>query len=101
MPIAHRHLEADFKVLQRLRQACRITLERFVDVANHASGHLSGLTRGTVTDLGRANLALLRQKEDKAHAAYLKARIALLEYVLRDAPQGARQKTSAVSGGRG
>jgi hypothetical protein len=79
---AHKRLEADLKVLQRLRQSCRITLERFVDLASHASGHLSGLTPGTVTDLGRANLALLRQKEDRAHETYVKARVALLKYIL-------------------
>ena len=81
-PATDKRLDLDYKVLQRLRQSCRITLERYVDVASHCSGHLSSLTPGSPNDLRRANLALLRQKEDKAHEAYLKARAALLKYVL-------------------
>ena len=81
-------LEPDYKVLQQLRQSCRITLERYVDVASHCSGHLSSLTPTSHDDLRRANLALLLQKEDKAHEAYLKAREALLKYVLGDGESG-------------
>jgi hypothetical protein len=77
-------LEPDQKVLQRLRQSCRITLERYVDVTSHCSGHLLSLTPTSRDDLSRSNLALLLQKEDKAHEVYLKARAALLKYVLGD-----------------
>jgi hypothetical protein len=77
-------LEPDYKVLRRLRQSCRITLERYVDVAGHCSGHLSSLTPTSRNHLRQANLALLLRKEDKAHEVYLKAREALLKYVLRD-----------------
>jgi hypothetical protein len=76
-------VENDFKTLQRLRQACRTALERYVDVASHSSGQLARLTPGSVDKLGRINLALLRQKESKAHQAYMDARAALLEFVLQ------------------
>jgi hypothetical protein len=80
----NRRLEPDFRELQRLRQSCRVTFERYVDVASHASGQLLRLTPGSFMDLNRANLALLRQKEDRAHESYLKARAALLSYVLEE-----------------
>jgi len=80
-PATGQRLGPDFKTLQRLRQSCRLTLERYVDLASHASGHLARLTPGTINELGRANLALLQQREDKAHETYLKARAALLKYV--------------------
>lgn len=74
--------ESDYKILQRLRQSCRMALERYVDIASHSSGQLACMTPGAVDQVGRANLALLRQKEQRAHEAYLEARSALLEYVL-------------------
>ena len=79
-----KRLQPDVKMLQRLRQSCRITLELYVDVASHTSGYLSRLTPGTANDLNRANLALLQQKENKAHEAYVKARDALLKYVVEE-----------------
>src|SRR5579862_8149833 len=81
-------LQPDFKTLQRLRQSCRITLERYVDLASHSSGHLARLTPGSIDQFGRANLALLQQKEAKAHEAYLKAKAALLQYVFEDGEFG-------------
>jgi hypothetical protein len=75
-------LEPDSKLLQRLRHACRSALERYVDLASHSSGELTRLTPGSIDKLSRANLALLQAKEDQAHEAYLKARAALLKYVL-------------------
>jgi hypothetical protein len=72
----------DHKALLRLRQACRIALERYVDVASLNSGNLSRLTPLSVDDLGRANLALLKRKEERAHQVYLDARDALLKYVM-------------------
>jgi hypothetical protein len=63
--VVGQRLAPDFKMLQRLRQSGRITLERYVDLASQAAGHLSRLTPGTVSDLGRANLALLQQREDR------------------------------------
>ena len=87
-PAAGKRLEPDYKVLQRLRQSCRITLERYVDVASHCSGYLASLTPGSPNDLKRANLALLQQKEDQAHESYLRARTALLKYVLGEAEEG-------------
>jgi hypothetical protein len=75
-------LQPEAKILQRLRQSARITLELYVDVASHTSGYLSRLTPGSADGLSRANLALLQQKENKAYEACLKARDALLKYVL-------------------
>lgn len=74
----------DYKVLQRLRQSCRVTLERYIDVASHTAGQLAMLTPGSFDSLQRANLALLKQKESRAHEAYLKSRAALLDYVLAE-----------------
>ena len=73
---------SDYKTLQRLRQACRLTLERYVDEASLHSGHLARLTPGTLTDLGRSNLRILEQREQRAHDAYRKAAAALLSFVL-------------------
>ena len=77
-----KYVQPDGKLLQRLRQSYRITLELYVDAASHTSGHLSRLTPGFADGLSRANLAFLQQKENKAHDVYLKARDALLKYVL-------------------
>lgn len=74
--------EPNFKALLRLRQACRGALERYIDVASHCSGQLARLAPGSVDQIGRANLVLLRQKEQKAHQAYLDARNKLVEFVL-------------------
>jgi len=71
----------DYKTLQRLRTSCRLTLERYIDIAGQSSGHLASLTPGAFDPLRRANHALLKQKEDRAHEAYLKARAALLDYL--------------------
>lgn len=75
-------LEPDSKLLQRLRHACRIALDRYVDLASHSSGELSRLTPGSIDKLSRLNLALLQAKEDQALEAYLQARTALLKCVL-------------------
>lgn len=75
--------EPDFKVLQRLRQACRVALERYADVAGNSSGHLARLVPGSIDKLGRVNVELLVRKEEKAHGAYLNARAALLDYLLQ------------------
>jgi hypothetical protein len=74
--------DLDPKVLQRLRQSCRVTLERYTDLASQSSDCLSRLTPASFDPLGRTNLTLLQQKENKAHEAYLKARAALSEYIL-------------------
>ncbi len=78
-------VSSDYKTLQRLRQSCRVTLERYMDVAGQSSGHLATLTPEFFEPLRRANLALLKQKEDKAHEVYSKARAALLSYILGEA----------------
>jgi hypothetical protein len=75
-------LDPDVKTLQRLRQACRASLERYVDEASHCSGQLARLNPGAVDQLGRTNLAQLLQKERKAHLAYVDSRDALLDFVL-------------------
>lgn len=93
-PAAGKRLEPDYKVLQRLRQSCRITLERYVDVAGHCSGYLASLTPDSPNDLKRANLALLQQKEDQAHESYLRARTALLKYVLGAVEERTRALTA-------
>jgi hypothetical protein len=80
-PLAAGINSPDHRTLQRLRQACRIALERYVDVASLNSGNLLRLTPHSVDNLGRANLALLKRREEKAHQAYLEARDALLNYV--------------------
>lgn len=77
-----RSVAPDQKTLQRLRLSCRVALERYIDVASLNSGHLSRVTPLSLDDLGRANLALLKRKEEKAHQAYLAARDALHKYVL-------------------
>lgn len=74
--------ESDLQVLQRLRQSCRRALERYVDAASHSSGQLMRVSSGGVDQLGRINLARLRQTEQQAHESYLEAREALLEFVL-------------------
>jgi hypothetical protein len=72
----------DAKDLQRLRQSCRATLERYVDLAFQTSGHLTRLTPGSVDRIGRANLVLLSQKEEQALKVYLRARSVLLQCVI-------------------
>jgi hypothetical protein len=84
-----RTVASDQKTLQRLRQSCRITLERYVDVASLNSGHLSRIAPFSLDDIGRANLTILRRKEDKAHQVYLDARDALLEYIFGERECGA------------
>ncbi len=77
-----RSIAPDPKTLQRLRQSCRIALERYIDVASLNTGNRASLTPLSLDDLGRANVALLKRKEDKAHEAYLAARNALEKHVL-------------------
>ena|SRR5579863_3473334 len=79
---------ADHKTLQRLRQSCRITLERYIDLAGQRSGHLATLTPGAFDPVIRVSLAVLKQKEDRAHEVYLKAREALLAHVMGEAETG-------------
>jgi hypothetical protein len=74
------------KELLRLRRGCRLALESYVDVASHGSGELGRLTPGHVDQLNRIKLPLLRQKEERAHEAYLDARAKLLEFVLAPEP---------------
>lgn len=75
--------QADFKQLQRLRQACRLAFERFVDIASHGSGELIRLSPANINQVSRLNVALLQQKEQKAYEAYLRARTNLMEFVLQ------------------
>jgi hypothetical protein len=84
-------VSSDYKILQRLRQSCRVTLERYMDVASQSSGHLTTLTPESFDPLRRANLALLKQKEDRAHEVYSKARAALLNYILGEDESGKPQ----------
>lgn len=74
--------QTDFKTLQRLRQACRVAFERYVDMASYCSGQLARLSPATVDRVARINVALLQQREQKAYEAYLKARATLLEFVM-------------------
>ncbi len=80
--VTERTVSPDHRILQRLRQACRVALERYVDVASLNSGNLSRLTPLSLDHLGRANQALLKRKEERAHQVYLDARDALLKYVM-------------------
>jgi hypothetical protein len=82
LQLAAPRVAPDPKTLQRLRQSCRLLLERYIDVASLNSGNLSRQTPHSLDELGRANLALLKRKEDKAYEAYLAAREALLSYIL-------------------
>jgi len=82
VPMLARSVAQDHKTLQRLRLSCRVTLERYIDVASLNSGNLSRVTPLSLDDLGRANLALLKRKEEKAHEAYVAARDALRKYIL-------------------
>jgi hypothetical protein len=82
---------SDYKILQRLRQSCRVSFERYVDVASQTAGHLATLTPGSFDPLKRANLVLLKQKEDRAHEVYLKASAALFNYILGEDESGKTQ----------
>jgi hypothetical protein len=74
---------SDFKELQRLRNSCRLALERYVDVASEASGQIIRLSPAAVDDpLTLLRVNLLRQKEQKALGAYESAKGKLLEFVL-------------------
>ena len=73
---------SDYKTLERLRQSCRVSLERYTDVAGQSTGHLVTVPPGSFDPLRRANLALLKQREEKAHEAYVKARAALMDFLL-------------------
>jgi hypothetical protein len=66
------------QALQRLRRSCRVTLEAYMDAASLNSGQLLRLSPQSLDDLGRANLAVLKRKEDGAHQVYLSARDTLL-----------------------
>jgi hypothetical protein len=79
---------ADDKTLQRLRKSCRITLEKYIDLASQSSGQLTILVPGTFDPLRRTNLAHLKEKEDDAHEVYLKARAALSKYIFREGKSG-------------
>jgi len=81
--------QTDFKTLQRLRQACRIALERYVDLASHGSGQLARLSPSAVDQVARINVALLQQKEQRAYEAYLKARTNLQDFVMGNGSLGA------------
>jgi hypothetical protein len=90
----------DYKTLQRLRTSCRVMLERYIDVTGQSSGNLASLTPGFVDPVRRANLALLKQKEDRAHDVYLKARTALLDYLCVE-DEAVDTAQSMASGGGG
>lgn len=69
------------KELQRLRQSCRLALERYLDLASHESGKLTTFTPESISNLDRVNLLLLSQKEKAAHQSYHRAKAALLSYL--------------------
>ena len=73
-------------MLQRLRQACRRALERYVDAASNSSGQLILLNPRAIDPLTRTNLARLQQTEEQAYEAYLGARAALLEFLFGQGP---------------
>lgn len=86
-------IDPDPKVLQRLRQSCRVSFERYVDLASRSLAQLC-LNSASCDPLERLNQGLLHRKENKAHDAYLKARSELVAYVFgetnsaREAPYG-------------
>ncbi len=69
------------KELQRLRQSCRLALERYLDLASHENGRLTTFTPESISSLDRVNLLLLSQKEKAAHQNYHRAKAALLTYL--------------------
>ena len=69
------------KELQRLRQSCRLALERYLDLASRESGRLTSLTPKSISQIDRANLLLLSQKEEAAHRTYRAAKAALRGYL--------------------
>jgi hypothetical protein len=77
-------LACDPKVLARLKQSFRMALERYLELVSQSADHLVRIGPGSVDVLSRVNLLLLKQKEEKAHAAYVRTRAALLAYVLEE-----------------
>jgi hypothetical protein len=72
---------SESRELLRLRQAHRLALERFVDVASATCGRMARLTPETISEIDRANLLVGTRKETLAHENYLAAKAALLEYL--------------------
>ena len=71
----------DTKHLVRLRHTHRLTFERFIDISSKICGRLATLTPESLSDLDRANLGAAKRMEADAHAAYLRARGTLIEYL--------------------
>lgn len=69
------------KELHRLRQACRLALERYLDLASHGTGRLVNFTPESISGLDRLNVLLLSQKEKAARETYDRAKAALLSYL--------------------
>jgi hypothetical protein len=69
------------KELQRLRQACRLALERYVDLASDENGRLVRLRPESISELDRLNIMRLSRKESAAREAYSKAKAALVAYL--------------------
>lgn len=79
------------KELQRLRQTCRLALERYMDVASDATGRLTSLRPEALSPIDSVNIARLARKEAAAHEAYEKAKQSLVAY-LADTAKAARMQ---------
>lgn len=71
----------DFKDLQRLRQACRVAFERYVDTISEGSGELVRVRPGSVDQLARVNLAILERREQVALDNYTRAKANLMKFL--------------------
>lgn len=69
------------KELHRLRQSCRLALERYLDLANYGTGRLLTFTPESISGLDRMNVLLLSQKEKAARETYERAKAALMSYL--------------------
>jgi hypothetical protein len=80
------------KQLHRLRRACRLSLERYIDEASLYTGHLLSMNPGSLSGLSRLNLARLSQRQELAHATYVRARQALASAVMENAQPDSNPK---------
>jgi hypothetical protein len=80
----------DIKHLVRLRNAQRLTYERYLEIAERIHARLATLTPESASDLDRVNLETAKRLEAAAHAAYAKARAELIGYLF-----GARRAAEA------
>ena len=71
----------DTKHLVRLRHTHRLAFERYIDLASKICGRLGTLTPESLSNLDRANLGAAKRMEADAHAAYLRARGTLIDYL--------------------